>query len=53
MGASLTDLASFSKEAKRAAGFEWWQVQVGAMPSDFKSMPTVGAGASEGRMRGV
>ena len=44
MGASLTDLARFPKEAKRAAGFELWQVQVGAMPSDFKPMPTVGAG---------
>ena len=50
MGASLTDLASFSKEAKRAAGFELWQVQVGAMPSDFKPMPTVGAGAYEVRI---
>ncbi len=50
MGASLTDLARFPKEAKRAAGFELWQVQVGAMPSDFKPMPTVGAGAYEVRI---
>lgn len=50
MGNSLQDLASFPIEAKKAAGFELWQVQVGAMPSDFKPMPTVGAGAYEIRV---
>ena len=51
MGSSLQDLASFPIEAKEAAGFELWQVQVGAMPSDFKPMPTVGAGAYEIRVK--
>jgi phage-related protein len=51
MGSSLQDLASFPIEAKKAAGFELWQVQVGAMPSDFKPMPTVGAGAYEIRVK--
>lgn len=32
------------------AGFELWQVQMGAMPSDWKPMPTVGAGAYEIRI---
>ena len=28
-----------------------WQVQLGVMPSDFKPMPTVGAGAYEIRIK--
>ena len=51
MGSSLKDLASFPDEARRFAGFELWQVQVGAMPSDFKPMPTVGTGAYEIRIK--
>lgn len=51
MGSSLTDLASFPPTARKAAGFELWQVQVGAMPGDFKPMPTVGAGAYEIRIK--
>ena len=35
----------------RAAGFELWQVQLGLMPSDFKPMPAVGAGAYEVRIK--
>ena len=51
LGSSLDDLAMFPLNAKKAAGFELWQVQVGAMPSDFKPMPTVGAGAYEIRVK--
>ena len=51
IGASLKDLAAFPEEARRTAGFELWQVQLGAMPSDFKPMPTVGAGAYEIRIK--
>jgi phage-related protein len=51
MGSSLADLVDFPEAAKKAAGFELWQVQVGAMPSDFKPMPTVGAGAYEVRIK--
>jgi phage-related protein len=51
MGSSLTDLADFPDTAKKIAGFELWQVQVGAMPSDFKPMPTVGDGAYEVRIK--
>lgn len=51
MGGSLVDLADFPEAAKKQAGFELWQVQVGAMPSDFKPMPTVGAGAYEVRIK--
>lgn len=51
MGSSVVDLANFPEAARKIAGFELWQVQVGAMPSDFKPMPTVGAGAYEVRIK--
>ena len=51
MGGSLADLANFPEAAKKVAGFELWQVQVGAMPSYFKPMPTVGVGAYEVRIK--
>jgi phage-related protein len=50
-GTSQQDLAKFPMEAKRKAGFELWRVQLGGMPSDFKPMPTVGAGAYEIRIK--
>lgn len=51
IGSSQDDLAAFPEPAKRSAGFELWQVQLGLMPSDFKPMPTVGAGAYEVRVK--
>jgi len=51
IGSSQSDLADFPDEAKRSAGFELWQVQLGLMPSDFKPMPTVGAGTYEIRVK--
>jgi phage-related protein len=51
MGDSQVALADFPADAKREAGFELWQVQLGLMPSDFKPMPTVGAGAYEIRVK--
>ena len=50
IGTSEDDLADFPLDAKRAAGFELWQVQLGAMPSDFKPLPGVGAGTYELRL---
>jgi|ERR1700690_234787 phage-related protein len=50
VGTSLDDLADFPLEARRATGFELWQVQRGLNPADFKSMPTVGTGAYEIRV---
>lgn len=50
MGSSLEDLSGFPLEARRACGFELWQVQRGLMPSDWKAMPSVGAGAYEIRV---
>jgi phage-related protein len=51
MGDSQAALAAFPMGARREAGFELWQVQLGLMPSDFKPMPTVGAGAYEIRIK--
>jgi phage-related protein len=51
MGDSQDALANFPDDAKREAGFELWQVQLGLMPSDFKPMPTVGLGAYEIRVK--
>ena len=50
VGDSLDVLTDFPLEARRAAGFELWQVQRGLTPSDFKPMPAVGAGAYEIRV---
>ncbi len=49
-GSSEDDLAAFPKEAKGLAGNELWQVQLGLMPSDWKPMLNVGAGAYEIRV---
>jgi phage-related protein len=51
IGSSLSDLGDFPDAARRAAGFELWQVQSGLMPSDFKPMFEVGPGAYEIRVR--
>ncbi len=50
IGTSENGLADFPLDAKRAAGFELWQIQIGARPSDFKPMPGVGVGAYEIRV---
>ncbi len=50
VGASRDDLCAFPAEARRAAGFELWQVQLGATPSDWKPMANVGRGAYEIRV---
>ena len=51
MGSSQQDLAAYPESAKRQGGFGLGQVQRGLMPGDFKPMPTVGAGACEGRIK--
>jgi len=50
VGSALEDLQGFAIAARRAAGFELWAVQRGLLPSDWKAMPTVGAGAYEIRI---
>jgi len=50
VGTSLDDRAQFPTGAKRAAGFELWQVQNGLDPSDWKPMNDAGIGVSEIRI---
>ena len=50
IGSSQDDLSSFPDEARRATGYELWQVQNGPMPSDWKPMVSVGQGAYEIRV---
>jgi phage-related protein len=41
----------FPNDARRDAGHELHQVQMGRDPSDWKPMPTIGAGVREIRIR--
>jgi phage-related protein len=50
IGSSIDDLRDFPMEVRREAGFELDAVQRGLMPSDFKPMLNVGAGAYEIRL---
>ncbi|MEZ5556211.1 type II toxin-antitoxin system RelE/ParE family toxin [Haliea sp.] len=51
VGSSLDDLRQFPAGARREAGFELSNVQIGLQPSDWKPMNTVGAGAVEIRIK--
>ena len=51
LGTARRDLAAFPELARRQAGYELFMVQVGREPADFKSLPTVGSGAYEIRIR--
>jgi phage-related protein len=50
-GDSLDRLRDFPEDARREAGYELYQVQKGLDPSDWKPMPTIGAGVREIRIR--
>ena len=50
-GDSLDRLRDFPGDARRDAGHELYQVQRGGDPSDWKPMPTIGAGVREIRIR--
>ncbi len=50
-GDSLGRLRDFPEDARREAGHELYQVQKGVDPSDWKPMPTIGAGVREIRIR--
>jgi phage-related protein len=50
IGSALTDLRTFPEEARRRAGFELFQVQLGHSPSDWKPMATIGPGVIESRI---
>jgi phage-related protein len=50
VGSSKSDLSNFPADARRAAGYELSAVQMGMEPSDWKPMPSVGAGVYEIRI---
>jgi phage-related protein len=50
-GDSLERLRDFPDDARREAGHELYQVQKGHDPSDWRPMPTIGAGVREIRIR--
>ena len=50
VGSSREELANFTKEARRKAGFQLRAIQRGQKPTDFKPMPTIGKGVEEIRI---
>jgi phage-related protein len=51
LGSSLRDISAFPDEAKREAGNQLFLVQTGLEPTDWKPMPSVGAGVNEIRVQ--
>ncbi|MGD0345502.1 MAG: type II toxin-antitoxin system RelE/ParE family toxin [Terracidiphilus sp.] len=52
-GSSRADLRDFSEDARREAGQQLFQVQMGEDPDDWKAMESVGPGVREIRIRDV
>ena len=50
VGTARDDLSAFPEDARRDAGFDLWQVQMGDEPTDWRPMTTVGPGAVEIRV---
>lgn len=51
MGTSLNDLRDFPADARKDAGFQLEQVQLGRDPDDWRPMPEVGVGTREIRIK--
>lgn len=51
IGAADEDLRSFPLSARQRAGYQLYLVQIGAEPTDWKPMGSVGAGCREIRVR--
>ena len=51
LGTSLNAVRDFPADARALIGYELRLIQRGEMRTDFKSMPTVGSGAYEIRVR--
>lgn len=50
VGSSLQVVRTFPLDARRAAGYQLRRVQSGLMPSDHKTLPSVGVGVLEIRI---
>ena len=51
LGDSRERIREFPGEAKRVAGYQLEKVQAGKEPADWKSMPSIGIGVNEIRVR--
>ena len=49
-GSSKKDLRAFPKSARAVAGTQLFAVQLGAQPTDWKPMPSIGRGVEELRV---
>jgi len=50
LGTLLKDVRSFSAELRREIGYQLYKIQEGLEPSDWKAMPSIGAGVREIRI---
>src|SRR5437764_14486182 len=50
-GSSRSDVEAFPNDARREAGYQLFQVQIGEAPSDWKPMTSIGPGVREIRIR--
>jgi len=50
LGTSLRDVRGFPEDARRQTGYQLYRVQAGLMPTDWKPVPSIGAGAQEIRI---
>jgi len=46
-GSSRSDVEAFPADARREAGYQLFQVQIGEAPSDWKPMTSIGPGVRE------
>lgn len=51
LGNSLEELREFPQDARHDAGYQIEKLQRGEQPDDFKSMPSIGKGVEEIRIR--
>ncbi len=51
LGSALDDLKAFPNDARQRAGFQLYRLQQGLEPTDWKPMPSVGAGVREIRIQ--
>lgn len=51
LGSSLEELRGFPQDARHDAGYQIEKLQRGEQPDDFKTMPSIGKGVEEIRIR--
>jgi len=50
-GSSRSDVEAFPNDARREAGYQLFQVQIGENPSDWRPVSSIGSGVREIRIR--